>query len=62
MGTGFAENREQRSDAGTFQKEMETYAKSITDELLQTSIAKTTSLNWFVRNAKANNSLSVIRL
>jgi DNA topoisomerase-3 len=32
------ENNE--ADAGTFQKEMETYAKSITDELLQTSIAK----------------------
>ncbi|MBN8789792.1 MAG: DNA topoisomerase 3 [Terrimonas sp.] len=31
------ENNE--ADAGTFQKEMETYAKSITDELLQTSIA-----------------------
>ncbi len=33
------ENNE--ADAGTFQKEMETYAKSITDELLQTSIAST---------------------
>lgn len=33
------ENNE--ADAGTFQKEMETYAKSITDELLQTSIANT---------------------
>ena len=33
------ENNE--TDAGTFQKEMETYAKSITDELLQTSIAST---------------------
>jgi DNA topoisomerase-3 len=33
------ENNE--ADAGTFQKEMETYAKSITDELLQTSIAIT---------------------
>ena len=32
------ENNE--ADAGTFQKEMETYAKSITDELLQTSIAQ----------------------
>ncbi|WP_300673708.1 type IA DNA topoisomerase [Soonwooa sp.] len=31
------ENNE--ADAGAFQKEMETYAKSITDELLQTSIA-----------------------
>ncbi|MDE5492566.1 type IA DNA topoisomerase [Elizabethkingia meningoseptica] len=31
------ENNE--ADAGTFQEEMETYAKSITDELLQTSIA-----------------------
>jgi DNA topoisomerase-3 len=30
-----------QADAGTFQKEMETYAKSITDELLQTSIAST---------------------
>ena len=29
------------ADAGTFQQEMETYAKSITDELLQTSIANT---------------------
>ena len=28
------------ADARTFQREMETYAKSITDELLQTSIAK----------------------
>ena len=33
------ENNE--ANAGTFQKEMETYAKSITDELLQTSIAST---------------------
>ncbi|MBS5908674.1 MAG: DNA topoisomerase 3 [Dysgonomonas mossii] len=33
------ENNE--ADAGTFQKEMEAYAKSITDELLQTSIAST---------------------
>jgi DNA topoisomerase-3 len=33
------ENNE--ADAGTFQKEMETYAKSITNELLQTSIANT---------------------
>ena len=33
------ENNE--ADAGAFQKEMETYAKSITDELLQTSIANT---------------------
>ncbi|WP_209389671.1 type IA DNA topoisomerase [Chryseobacterium sp. RR2-3-20] len=33
------ENNE--ADAGTFQKEMETCAKSITDELLQTSIAST---------------------
>lgn len=33
------ENNE--TDAGTFQKEMETYVKSITDELLQTSIANT---------------------
>jgi DNA topoisomerase-3 len=33
------ENNE--ADARTFQKEMETYAKSITDELLQTSIAST---------------------
>lgn len=33
------ENNE--ADAGTFQTEMETYAKSITDELLQTSIANT---------------------
>ncbi|RZF57985.1 type IA DNA topoisomerase [Sphingobacterium corticibacterium] len=32
------ENNE--ADAGAFQKEMETYAKSITDELLQTSIAQ----------------------
>jgi DNA topoisomerase-3 len=30
------ENNE--ADAGTFQKEMETYAKSITDELLQTPL------------------------
>lgn len=29
------------ADAGAFQKEMEAYAKSITDELLQTSIANT---------------------
>ncbi|WP_049038274.1 type IA DNA topoisomerase [Elizabethkingia anophelis] len=29
------------ADAGAFQKEMETYAKSITDELLQTSITNT---------------------
>ncbi|TDD77203.1 type IA DNA topoisomerase [Flavobacterium caseinilyticum] len=33
------ENNE--ADAGTFQKEMETYAASITNELLQTSIAQT---------------------
>lgn len=33
------ENNE--ANAGTFQKEMETYAKSITDELLQTSITST---------------------
>ena len=33
------ENNE--ANAGTFQKEMENYAKSITDELLQTSIAST---------------------
>ncbi|MGJ1267844.1 type IA DNA topoisomerase [Pedobacter chinensis] len=33
------ENNE--ADAGAFQNEMETYAKSITDELLQTSIAST---------------------
>ena len=32
------ENNE--ADAGAFQKEMEAYAKSITDELLQTSIAQ----------------------
>lgn len=37
------ENNE--ADAGTFQKEMETYAKSITDELLQTSIASTNQPN-----------------
>lgn len=30
----------QEADASAFQKEMETYAKSITDELLQTSIAQ----------------------
>jgi hypothetical protein len=29
MGTGIAENRKQRSDAGTFQKEMETYANPL---------------------------------
>ncbi len=45
------ENNE--ADASTFQKEMETYASSITEELLKTSIAKNNSLQLVCPKCKS---------